>query len=161
MVSDQTPAVMPSRWTNLVFAVGAAFACLVLASCDNSLEERRAAAARMDPWQMLAALDRVAPADELRMSRFRFLVQSIASAYDEPPMGVADKAVVVQQSLREKGVEEPLLNTLEAMNRTALLRRPADNLAQHAAAYIVLRSAGHNSADAVETINTLSLRLPR
>jgi len=74
-------------------------------------------------------------------------------------MRLADMAVVAQTSMRESGVDEPLLEILEGMNRIAIVRLSSETFAGPLALYVVLRKKGLSHADAIETLTDVSVRL--
>lgn len=106
----------------------------------------------------IAKLDGVST-DAMKVARINSLLEQLSSAYGEPPMRLADMAVVAQTSMRESGVDEPLLEILEGMNRIAIVRLSSETFAGPLALYVVLRKKGLSHADAIETLTDVSVRL--
>jgi hypothetical protein len=119
-----------------------------------SSADRNAASSEQALEYKLAVVDRggyVAP-DDMRVARFRSLLEQLSTKYVEKPQEIADMSVMLQNLLREKGISETMQNMMEGLNQ--VMDQPIGNqkFAEYGAMYVQLRDSGRSHTEAISTI---------
>jgi len=97
--------------------------------------------------------------DHITVARFRSLLQQLSATYRESPQQIADMSVAAHKILKDNGIDEKLINMMEAMN--LLFPRKIENLeyAEYVSAYTALRQKGYTHEQAVDGLRELMSRI--
>lgn len=129
---------------------------LILTACNDSPTKTAARPTAPQPAKqqasleyMLATIDKgYVSSDDISIARFRSLLQQLDTKYSESKQQIADMSVKAQSMLKEKGLQESLLNIMEGMNK--LFSSPADlKYAEYLGAYLTLRDKGQSHNESV------------
>ena len=99
----------------------------------------------------LAAIDRrgaVTPRDPI-VARYRSLLDKLAGKWMNTTKTIADATVAGQNSLREKGISESVLNIMDGVNEAPDTPYLNYRYGEHVAMYVTLRAHGRSHAAAV------------
>ncbi len=142
----------------LLLTVGAVFVVTFIGSQSNgpgSSSARGSAPAAAVPLpQKLATIDAggYVAGDDVVVARFRSLLRQLDEAYAEDEEQIGNMTIVARDLMRKEGVEESLLNIMEAMNQ--LFPRQIDGLkyAEYVASYATLRNKGQSHEQATRAL---------
>lgn len=83
--------------------------------------------------------------EQIKVARFKYLLDSLAQRHHQEGKVIADYTVKAQGVMREKGVDESLLDTMEAMNSAHIGEVPYPDAVTM---YVMVRCDGMSKADA-------------
>jgi len=87
--------------------------------------------------------------DHITVARFRSLLQQLSATYIENPQQIADMSVKAKELLKNDGIDEKLMNIMEAMNKLFPKKIENQKYAEYIAAYVTLRHKGQTHDQAV------------
>jgi len=93
--------------------------------------------------------------NHVTVARFRSLLNQLSNTYVENRQQIADSSVKAQEMLKDKGIEESLLNIMEGMNQLFLRKIENQKYSEYVVAYIVLRNKGESHREAIEGLKAL------
>jgi len=80
--------------------------------------------------------------DDIKVARFRSLLQQLSEKFVENSQQVADMTVVGQKMLREEGVDERMLNMMEGLNQIFTEQLENQKYSEYVGLYVILRTKG-------------------
>lgn len=115
------------------------------ASADESME------------YLLASIDAgyQIPKDHITIARFRSLLSQLSNTFVENKQEIGDMTVFVQNSLRDEGIKESLLNIMEGMNQLFYTPVQDQNYSDYVSIYFFLRKKGLTHSDAILDLKAL------
>jgi hypothetical protein len=154
------------------YAVGSFLLIGLLAALtqDNPKQERSIhtpaaspAATTLDgepPEKQLAIIDYGSvAADDIRVSRFRALLDELSESYSSSRQQITDQTVKCQEILHDKGIKESLINIMEGMNKLFASSTHKQEYSQWLAAYIVLREKSMSHDEAIRGLDGIGQAL--
>jgi hypothetical protein len=100
------------------------------------------------------------PTGDPAVARFRSVLDQLSSKYAEGSGSIADVSIATQKALREKGLEESLLNIMEGLNQLGgpLRHHLKHKYADWAAVYVKARGREKDHGAAIRSILNSSPR---
>lgn len=99
------------------------------------------------------------PRDHISVARIRSLLIQLSSTYVESKERIGDMTFAAQQSLRDEGIDESLLNIMEGMNQIFINKVENQKYAEYVSAYIVLRGKGQSHLQTIGGLKSLIQRI--
>jgi hypothetical protein len=156
------PRHIPLRRAQWSLAIAATVAfLLVAATAPKDKEEHTAATpapsiARTDSEpleQQLATVDDgYVAVDDIRVARFRSLLDQLSETSSSSEQQIADQTVKCQELLKDKGIKESLINIMEGMNKIFASSTQKKQYSEWLAAYVVLREKSTSHDDAIKSL---------
>ncbi len=93
--------------------------------------------------------------DNITVARFRSLLRQLELTFIENKQQIADMSVTAQNLLKKDGINESLLNIMEAMNQLFSRKIENQKYAEYASAYVTLRSKGQTHSQATRGLQAI------
>jgi hypothetical protein len=159
------PRHIPLRRAQWSLAIAAIAAFVLLAATVPKDQGKHTAAApapsaaRTDTEpleQQLATIDDgYVAADDIRVARFRNLLDQLSETSSSSKQQIADQTVKCQELLKDRGIKESLVNIMEGMNKVFASSTQKKQYSEWLAAYVVLREKSTSHDDAIKSLESL------
>ncbi len=93
--------------------------------------------------------------DHITVARFRSLLQQLTSKFIEDRAKIAGMTVKAQKMLREKGVNQKMLDMMEGINKLFPRRFPNQQYAEYLAVYVNSRIQGQSHNETLGGLQAL------
>jgi len=97
--------------------------------------------------------------DDITVARFKSLLDQLSQTYSVTPQQIADQTVKAKQMLKDRGVQESLMNIMTGMNQIFATANHDQNYATALAMYIELRDKGESNSEAFKDLQDLVAHL--
>ena len=143
------------NWT-IIGGVVLVLAILGAIGANHPNSERPTTAPQQPIEYQLALVDAGGLPDDVTVNRFRSLLGQLDDKYAGGAQQIADRTVVAQKLLKQKGVSESLLNIMEGLNQILPDGVHDQQYDGMLAMYITMRDKGSSHAEAVESLREAS-----
>jgi len=99
------------------------------------------------------------PDDDIRVARFKSLLQQLSQTYSGTPQQIGDQTVKAHEMLKDRGVQESLVNIMTGMNQIFTTANHKQDYAGALTIYIGLRNKGESNSEAFRDLQDLVAHL--
>jgi len=99
------------------------------------------------------------PHDDIRVARLKSLLQQLSQTYSGTPQQIGDQTVKAQEMLKDRGVQESLVDIMTGMNQIFTTANHKQDYAGALAMYVELRDKGESNSEAFKDLQDLVAHL--
>jgi hypothetical protein len=93
--------------------------------------------------------------DELVAARFKSLLNQLTELYIEDREDIAHTTFAAKKMLKERGIEEKMLNIMEGINSIFYQKVENQKYKEYVAAYVTVRAKGMSHQDAIKGLKDI------